>query len=55
MPATCVVHAGRNTVEVHVFGEGPAVVMIPSLGRRADDFTDLAVTLACRGTYRGSC
>jgi pimeloyl-ACP methyl ester carboxylesterase len=49
MPATRVVHAGRNTVEVHVFGEGPVVVMIPSLGRRADDFTDLAVTLAAAG------
>jgi pimeloyl-ACP methyl ester carboxylesterase len=54
MPATRVVHAGGNTVEFHVYGDGPVVVMVPSLGRRADDFTDLAVRLAAAG-YTAAC
>jgi pimeloyl-ACP methyl ester carboxylesterase len=54
MPATRVVHAGRNTVEFHVYGDGPVVIMIPSLGRRADDFSDLAVRLAATG-YTTAC
>ena len=54
MPATRVVHAGRNTVEFHVYGDGPVVIMIPSLGRRADDFSDLAVRLAAAG-YTTAC
>ena len=36
-------------LEVLVAGEGPAVVMIPSLGRGADDFADLAGRLAAAG------
>src|SRR5260370_18534256 len=54
MQATRVVHAGRNTVEFHVYGDGPVVIMIPSLGRRADDFSDLAVRLAAAG-YTTAC
>ena len=36
-------------LEVLVAGEGPAVVMIPSLGRGAEDFADLAGRLAAGG------
>jgi hypothetical protein len=38
-------------VEVYVQGEGPAVLMIPSLGRGAGDFDRLAVDLVSAG-YR---
>ena len=54
MPTARVVHADRNTVEFHVHGDGPVVVMIPSLGRRAGDFTDLAEKLAAAG-YPAAC
>jgi len=54
MPTTRVVQAERNTVEFHVYGDGPLVVMIPSLGRRAGDFTDLAERLAAAG-YAAAC
>jgi pimeloyl-ACP methyl ester carboxylesterase len=54
MPATRVVHAGRNTVEFHVYGDGPVVTMIPSLGRREGDFSDLAIRLAAAG-YTAAC
>jgi pimeloyl-ACP methyl ester carboxylesterase len=36
-------------LEVQVHGEGPAVVLIASLGRGADDFVDLAACLASAG------
>ncbi|MXZ86512.1 MAG: alpha/beta hydrolase [Acidimicrobiia bacterium] len=36
-------------IEVKIAGEGPAVVLIPSLGRGADDFDDLSVRLADHG------
>ena len=36
-------------LEVLVAGEGPAVLMIPSLGRSAEDFADLADRLAAAG------
>jgi len=36
-------------LEVHVLGQGPAVVMIPSLGRGAADFEVLAARLARAG------
>jgi len=50
MSAPRVVQAGRNTVEYHVDGrDGPVVAMIPSLGRRANDFSDLATRLAAAG------
>jgi len=54
MPANRVVHGDRNTVEVHIYGEGPLVVMVPSLGRRAADFTQLAARLAAEG-YTTAC
>ena len=54
MPTTRVANADRNTVEFHVHGDGPLLVMIPSLGRRAGDFTDLAGRLAGAG-YTAAC
>ncbi len=36
-------------IEVKIAGEGRAVVLIPSLGRGADDFADLSVRLADHG------
>jgi pimeloyl-ACP methyl ester carboxylesterase len=54
MPTTRVAQAERNTVEFHVYGDGPVVVMVPSLGRRAGDFTDLAERLAAAG-YTAAC
>jgi pimeloyl-ACP methyl ester carboxylesterase len=54
MPTTRVAYADRITVEFHVHGNGPVVVMIPSLGRRAGDFTDLAERLAGAG-YTAAC
>ena len=54
MPATRVAQADQNTVEFRVNGDGPVVIMIPSLGRRADDFSDLAERLAAAG-YTTAC
>lgn len=36
-------------IEVRLVGQGPAVVMLPSLGRGATDFDDLALRLARHG------
>lgn len=36
-------------IDVHVYGEGPTVALIASLGRGADDFSDLAARLAAAG------
>jgi pimeloyl-ACP methyl ester carboxylesterase len=36
-------------IDVHVYGEGPTVALIASLGRGADDFLDLAARLAAAG------
>ena len=36
-------------LEVHIYGEGPAVMLIASLGRSAHDFADLAARLAAAG------
>ncbi|MYB10927.1 MAG: alpha/beta hydrolase [Acidimicrobiia bacterium] len=41
-------------IEVHVSGEGPLVVMLPSLGRGAADFDRLAADVAAAG-YRVAC
>ena len=41
-------------IEVHVQGEGPLVVMLPSLGRGAADFHRLAADVAAAG-YRVAC
>jgi len=38
-------------LDVHVEGEGPSVVLLPSLGRGASDFDDLASRLSAEG-YR---
>jgi pimeloyl-ACP methyl ester carboxylesterase len=44
-----IVAGPEGPLEVHVNGEGPAVVLIPSLGRGASDFSDLAARLAAGG------
>ena len=44
-----VVPGPGGPLEVHVCGEGPAVVLIASLGRGAQDFADLAARLAASG------
>lgn len=41
-------------IEVHVCGDGPLVVMLPSLGRGAADFDRLAADVAAAG-YRVAC
>jgi len=46
-----VVERGNARIEVLAQGSGPLVVMIPSLGRGAEDFADLAQRLAAAG-YR---
>ena len=38
-----------GAIEVRLLGEGPLVVLVPSLGRGADDFTVLATRLARAG------
>ncbi len=54
MPVNRVVQAGRGTVEYYIHGDGPVVVMVPSLGRRASDFNELAERLAAAG-YSSAC
>jgi pimeloyl-ACP methyl ester carboxylesterase len=44
-----VVPGPGGPLEVHVCGEGPAVVLIASLGRGAHDFADLAARLGAAG------
>ena len=44
----------NGPIEVHVQGEGPLVVMLPSLGRGAADFDRLAADVAAAG-YRVAC
>jgi pimeloyl-ACP methyl ester carboxylesterase len=46
-----IVEHGEVRIELHAQGDGPLVVMIPSLGRGAEDFEDLAGRLAQAG-YR---
>ena len=41
-------------IEVHLCGEGPLVVMLPSMGRAAGDFDQLADDVAAAG-YRVAC
>ena len=41
-------------IEVHLCGEGPLVVMLPSMGRGAGDFDQLADDVAAAG-YRVAC
>ena len=49
--STMTVETGVASLRVTLRGEGPAVVMFPSLGRDVEDFDELADTLA-RGGYR---
>jgi pimeloyl-ACP methyl ester carboxylesterase len=44
-----VVEGPAGPLETHVYGAGPAVVLIASLGRGAEDFADLAARLAAAG------
>ena len=44
----------HGPIEVHVRGEGPLVVMLPSMGRGAVDFDQLAANVATAG-YRVAC
>lgn len=48
------VNAGESLIEVRARGEGPTLVLLPSLGRGADDFDDLAMRLANAG-YQTLC
>ncbi len=50
-PARSIVERGDVRIEVFGQGEGPIVVLLPSLGRGSDDFDDLAGRLAGAG-YR---
>lgn len=49
-----VVERGEVRIAVHAFGNGPRIVMMPSLGRGAADFFDIAERLA-RAGYRVLC
>ena len=46
---TVIVDGPAGPIDVRLVGEGPAVVMLPSLGRGATDFDDLARRLARHG------
>jgi pimeloyl-ACP methyl ester carboxylesterase len=48
------VEIGAATIEAHAGGVGPLVVLLPSLGRGASDFRQLAAALIGRG-YRVLC
>jgi pimeloyl-ACP methyl ester carboxylesterase len=52
--ARSIVKHGEVAIELIAWGSGPLVVMIPSLGRPAEDFDDLARRLADAG-YRALC
>lgn len=49
-----IVEHGKHQIEVFVHGGGPRIVMIPSLGRGAADFGDIASRIASAG-YRVLC
>jgi pimeloyl-ACP methyl ester carboxylesterase len=48
------VDVGAATIEVRAGGQGPLIVLLPSLGRGAEDFCELAAGLVGRG-YRVVC
>ncbi len=48
-PSTIQIDAPTGPLQVHVQGQGPAVLLIPSLGRGAQDFEMLAASLAEAG------
>jgi S-formylglutathione hydrolase len=43
------VEVDGGIIDVRIHGDGPMIVMLPSLGRGADDFDDLGAGLAARG------
>jgi pimeloyl-ACP methyl ester carboxylesterase len=49
MTARFAVTRGEVTIEVLVDGDGPPVVLLPSLGRGAEDFEPIAARLAAAG------
>ena len=51
MPQQRSVGGPAGPLDVHLSGEGPAVALVASLGRGADDFADLGARLAAAG-YR---
>jgi S-formylglutathione hydrolase len=51
---TRLVNAHGSIIETVARGEGPTIVLLPSLGRGAEDFDDLAMGLA-RGGFRSVC
>lgn len=48
------VSTDHGPIEVHLCGQGPLVVMLPSMGRGAADFEQLAADVAVAG-YRVAC
>ena len=54
MPQIAMVATDDGSIEVHIRGEGPLVVMLPSMGRGAADFDRLAADVAAAG-YRVAC
>ncbi|MDP3715361.1 MAG: alpha/beta fold hydrolase, partial [Burkholderiales bacterium] len=53
-PTAFTVEHGKVRIAVHAFGTGPRIVMMPSLGRGAADFFEIAQRLADTG-YRALC
>ena len=53
-PKRRIIESEGYEIEVLDWGEGPAVILLPSLGRGAEDFNDLASRLADAG-YRSLC
>ena len=53
-PPTTMVPTDDGPIEVYISGEGPLVVMLPSMGRGAADFDRLAADVADAG-YRVAC
>ena len=51
MLTSSIVKAAHGQVEIYAGGSGPLIVLLPSLGRGAADFTELGQRLAMRG-YR---
>ena len=53
-PERRVIESNDGDIEVFVRGDGPSVFLLPSLGRGAEDFDDLASRIAHAG-YRSLC
>ena len=52
--ATFLIERGEVRIAVNAYGQGPRIVMFPSLGRGAADFDDIAGRIAAAG-YRVLC